>query len=215
MKVIILGCGRLGARVASFLDGEGHSVAIIDKDPDSFERLPDKFSGKKIVGIGFDKNTLLAAGIEEADAFIAVARGDNHNAVSAYVARNVFKVPIVMARIYNPERARIYHSMGIVTISPVGWAANEILDYVLYPNIDKVVTFGNGEVRLIECDCKGFLRGKTVQDVEDPGRIRVVCIIRKEMAMIPRSGEVFEEGDRLVIAVDSAGIEKINEFLRG
>jgi trk system potassium uptake protein TrkA len=197
------------------LEKEGHDVTVIDKDSTAFERLPEKFSGRKMVGLGFDRATLLDAGIEEADAFIAVARGDNHNAVSAYVARNVFGVPIVVARIYNPERARIYHAMGIVTISPVAWAANEIIDYVLYPGIHKIETFGNGEVRLVECECSGLLRGKSVQDIEDPGKIKVVSIVRKETAILPYSGQMLEEGDRIILAVDSVGIEKINELLRG
>lgn len=215
MNVVILGCGRLGSRIANMLDKEGHFVSVIDKDPAAFERLSQNFKGKKIVGLGFDQETLRKAGIEEADAFVAVARGDNHNVVSSYVARNVYKVPTVIARIYNPERARIYTSMGIVTISPVGWGANAILDFIIHPEMHVKETFGSGEVRLIECHCTGMLKGKSVKDIEDPGRIKVVSIIKKDTAVIPFPGTVLEEGDSIVMAVDPSGLEKISELIRG
>ncbi len=215
MKVVVLGCGRLGAQIASLLYYDGHQVNVIDKDAQSFERLPEGFDGKKVVGLGFDRSVLIEAEIEHADAFVAVARGDNHNAVSAYVARNVFGVPRVVARIYNQERAKIYWSMGIMTVAPVTWAANEIKDILLHREIEACQSFGNGEIKMFILDAKESLVGKKVSEIEDPGHLRIVCFVRNESSFIPATNALIEAGDRIVIAADSYGREKIDEFLRG
>src|SRR5659263_282935 len=119
MHVVILGCGRAGSRIAQHLTRQGHSVAVIDKNPTVFHLLGSDFKGQTVTGIGFDSNTLLEAGIDGADAFIAVSSGDNSNLVASKVARDVFNVPHVIARIYDPRRAEIYKKMGIETVAPV------------------------------------------------------------------------------------------------
>lgn len=215
MKVIILGCGRVGSNLANLFDSDGHDVSVIDKDPLAFERLRSGFSGKTLVGLGFDRQTLENAGIEEADAFIAAAKGDNHNAVSAFVARNVFGVPKVIARIYDSERARIYWNMGIATVAPVRWAVNQIKDYVLYPDIAVKADLGTGEVRIVECHCDVHLSGKVINDVEDGKHIKVVAVERKGQTFIPPAGFVLESGDRIMLAVDDYGAQKLQEILRG
>lgn len=215
MKVIILGCGRVGSSIANLLDSEGHQVAVIDKDPYAFERLKKDFRGLKIVGLGFDRETLEKAGIREADAFVAAAKGDNHNAVSAFIARNYFGVPKVIARIYDSERARIYWKMGITTIAPVSWAVNEIRDFLLFQEISARVGFGAGEVKLVECSCSGHLAGRTVSEVDDGKHIRFVALVRRGHAQIPPPGFILEESDMLILAVDDIGMQKLNEVVRG
>jgi len=118
MKVVIMGCGRVGARLASLLDIEGHSVTILDTDAYSFRRLPADFGGTALVGNGIDQENLKQAGIEEADAFVAVTQGDNRNVMAAQIARYIFSVPKVVCRIYDPLRRELYNSLGIDALSP-------------------------------------------------------------------------------------------------
>jgi trk system potassium uptake protein TrkA len=118
MKVIIMGCGRVGAQLATLLDKEGHQVTALDIDAYSFRRLPPDFSGTALVGNGINEEVLKKAGIEEADAFVAVTQGDNRNVMAAQIAKHVFKVPKVVCRIYDPLRRDIYSSLGLEAISP-------------------------------------------------------------------------------------------------
>ncbi len=118
MKIVIMGCGRVGARLAGLLDIEGHDVNIIDTDAYSFRRLPTEFGGNALVGDGMDENSLRKAGIEDADAFIALTQGDNRNVMSAQIAGHIFKVPRVLCRIYDPLRRELFNSLGIEAFSP-------------------------------------------------------------------------------------------------
>lgn len=118
MKVIIMGCGRVGARLAGLLDIEGHQVTILDTNFYSFRRLPPEFNGTALLGNGTDEEALRKAGIEEADAFIAVTQGDNRNVMAAQIAMHIFNVPRVISRIYDPLRRQLYNSLGIEAISP-------------------------------------------------------------------------------------------------
>lgn len=118
MKIIIMGCGRVGARLAGLLDIEGHQVTILDTNPYSFRRLPPEFNGTALLGNGTDEEALRKAGIEEADAFVAVTQGDNRNVMAAQIAMHIFNVPRVISRIYDPLRRQLYNSLGIEAISP-------------------------------------------------------------------------------------------------
>ncbi len=118
MKVIIMGCSRVGSRLGTQLDAEGHQVTILDIEPYSFRRLPSNFSGTAMVGNGLDGDVLKKAGIEEADAFAAVTQGDNRNVMAAQIAKHIFNVAKVVCRIYDPIREEIYHDLGLGTISP-------------------------------------------------------------------------------------------------
>jgi trk system potassium uptake protein TrkA len=118
MKVLIMGCGRVGAQLASLLDAAGHTVAVIDIEPYSFRRLPADFGGSTIIGNGIDEEALRRAGIEEADVFVAVTQGDNRNVMASQIAKHIFNVPKVVSRIYDPLRRDIYHDLGLEAISP-------------------------------------------------------------------------------------------------
>ena len=117
MKVIIMGCGRVGARLAGMLASEGHKVTILDIDPYSFRRLPPNFPGEALTGNGLDEEVLKRAGIEEADVFVSVTQGDNRNVMAAQIAKHIFKVPKVVCRIYDPIREEMYRDLGLITIS--------------------------------------------------------------------------------------------------
>jgi len=118
MKVVIMGCGRVGAELASMLDQEGHAVIVLDVNPDSFRRLPHDFGGTRVVGNGIDQEVLARMGVSEADAFVAVTQGDNRNVMAAQMAKHLFGVPRAVCRIYDPIREEIYHDLGLETISP-------------------------------------------------------------------------------------------------
>ncbi len=131
MKVVIMGCGRVGARVAALLDHNGHDVTVIDSNPNAFRRLSDEFGGDTIIGTGIDEDVLRLAGIEEADAFIAVTNGDNRNIMAAQVARMIFNVPQVILRIYDPVREDTYRRLGLTTVCPTTTISALILDQVI------------------------------------------------------------------------------------
>jgi trk system potassium uptake protein TrkA len=118
MKVVIMGCGRVGAQLATMLDKDGHQVTALDIDAYSFRRLPPEFGGTALIGNGVDEEALKKAGIEEADAFVAVTQGDNRNVMASQIAKHVFKVPRVVCRIYDPLRSDIYRLLGLEAISP-------------------------------------------------------------------------------------------------
>ena len=118
MEAVIMGCGRVGARLAGLLDADGHSVTILDTDTYSFRRLPPTFKGNALVGNGLDQEVLKRAGIEEADAFVATTQGDNRNIMAAQIAKHIFNVPKVVSRIYDPLRQELYSTLGLETISP-------------------------------------------------------------------------------------------------
>jgi trk/ktr system potassium uptake protein len=131
MKVIILGCGRAGTALAQQLDSAGHQVVIIDRNQDSFARLGPDFSGGMVLGTGIDEDVLRKAGIEGADAFVAVTNGDNTNAMSAQIAKLIFRVPHVVARLYDPVREETYRTLGLETVSPTIMGVEGIKDKIL------------------------------------------------------------------------------------
>jgi len=131
MKVVIMGCGRVGGRLAGLLDDEGHKVAILDLDDYSFRRLPPEFGGTALVGNGTDEDALKKAGIEKADAFIALTQGDNRNIMACQIAKHIFNVPRVLCRTYDPLRRELFGSLGIETFSPTTIFAQMIKEQLL------------------------------------------------------------------------------------
>lgn len=131
MRVVIMGCGRVGARVSVLLDHAGHEVSVIDTDPRAFRRLPADFKGATVVGTGIDEDVLRASGIEDADAFVALTNGDNRNIMASQVARHIFEVPEVVCRIYDPVREDAYRRLGLTTVCPTTTIAAQVLEYVL------------------------------------------------------------------------------------
>jgi trk system potassium uptake protein TrkA len=144
MKVVVMGCGRVGARIASILDHNGHQVTVIDLDSRAFRRLPADFKGDTIIGTGIDEDVLRSAGIEEATAFIAVTNGDNRNIMAAQVARLVFEVPEVVCRIYDPVREDTYRRLGLTTVCPTTTISAIILDHVIGAGEAQATSRGGG-----------------------------------------------------------------------
>jgi len=213
MRAIVLGCGRLGSRVANMLDVEGNQVTVIDRDPDTFAKLRPSFAGETIVGFGYDRHVLDRAQLERADAFVAATTGDNRNIVAALVAKRRFRVPIVVARIYDPDRAHIYLRQGIRTVSPVEWSAHRIRDILLHGEIETEQEFGNGEVVQIRVVVPPALAGRTVQDVTVVGEITVSVISRAGVARTPTLGTQFEQGDVVRFVVARQAFQRFEAFL--
>src|SRR6476661_6685127 len=143
-----MGCGRVGSALAKGLETGGHSVAVIDRDAAAFRRLSAEFSGQRVTGVGFDRDTLVEAGIERAEAFAAVSSGDNSNIIAARVARETFSVENVVARIYDPRRAEVYQKLGIPTVATVRWTADQMIRRLLPQGVSSLWRDPTGEVVL-------------------------------------------------------------------
>lgn len=214
MRFVIVGCGRVGAQLASRLSVQGHQVAVVDRDPTAFRRLSPTFKGQQVEGVGFDRDVLIGAGIERADGFASVTSGDNTNVVSARIARQVFRVPKVVARIYDPRRADIYRRFGLQTISPTEWAATRIAELLCHPGMSVLQTIGNGEVNLVEVEVSAHLAGHMLNELVMPGESSVVALVRDGRATVPSLGTTLKMGDTVHISVQSTAMGRLAEMLR-
>jgi len=213
MHVVIAGCGRVGSEMTVSLTRQGHTVAVIDKTPAAFDRLPPGFEGRTLVGLAFDKETMEAAGIREAGAFVAVTNGDNSNIVSARIAREFYEVEKVVARIYDPRRAEIYRKLGIPTVATVQWASAEIYDLLFHGIEHAEFAIGDGDMVMLRLDIPSSLAGRRVADLEEDGRMRVVALDRMGKATIPVEATTFQQDDVAHVIVRRDSIEILREKL--
>ena len=213
MKIIIMGCGRVGEQVSLLMQQAGHQVTVIDSDATALARLTQAFKGRKIKGVGFDRRVLVEAGIETADAFAATSSSDNVNIVAARIARNIFRVPRVVARLYDPRRAEIYQRLGLLTISSTSLGAERIHQLIAHAELEPVLSFGRGEVNLIRLEAPSQWIGRAVKHMGVPGEISVVCVNRNGEAFIPLSGTEIKTGDTLHLAVHSSSMDRLQELL--
>jgi len=213
MKIIVMGYGRIGSQVSQLLVEHGHEVTVIDHDADADQRLDPNFKGRMIKGLGFDRNVLLQAGIEQAEAFIAASHSDNTNIVAARIARNIFHVPRVVARLFDPRQAEIYQRLGLTTISSTNWGAVRIFQVLTHSELDVWDTFGRGEVSVVRLEAPPQLIGHRVDQLNVPGEVLVISLTRNEEAFIPIAGTVFQEGDLVNLAVLSSSMERLEEML--
>jgi trk system potassium uptake protein TrkA len=210
---VIMGCGRVGAELTIQLAKAGHSVSIIDKRSEAFERLPPGFEARKIVGVGFDRAILEEAGIEKADAFIAVSNGDNSNIVSARVAREHYKVPKVIARIYDPRRAEIYERLDIPTVATVRWAAKQI-QYLLFHGKEQLRdTLAGGSLLQLQVSVPDHLVGKKIASVESEGQVEIIGVERGGTGFIPKPDSTFQDGDVAHFVVQKDAIEMFDTLM--
>ena len=206
MKMIIVGCGRMGSGLAQALSRKGHTVTVVDLDASAFELLPESFSGRKITGTGFDKDVLIEAGIERTDGIAAVTSNDESNAVIARLASQVFRVPKVVARLYDQRKAEIYERLGLQTIDPSSWGINRMVELLCYSPLNTVMTLGGGDVDIVEIEVPALLVGRTVRELTVSGEIVVAAISRENKTFLPTLGTVFEKRDlvHLILAVHSS-----------
>ena len=212
MRVIIGGCGRVGAHLATKIAFERHEVVVIDKDPLAFKRLGKSFDGTTIRGMVFDREVLEKAGMNRCDSYVAVTSGDNSNVVSATIAREIYRIPKVVARIFDPRRAEIYRRLGIQTVSSVTWAANEISNLVLFPHMVRDLALGDGEVQLVKASIPPRIAGRTIADLMIPGEVTPFAVVRAGRSFIPASHEQLNEGDIIEVAVLASAMDKFQQM---
>jgi trk system potassium uptake protein len=209
MHVVIMGCGRVGSTLAHILEAQGHTVAVIDRNPEAFRRLGPDFEGSRVTGFGFDRDTLHDAGIEKAGAFAAVSNGDNSNIIAARVARETFGVENVVARIYDPGRAEVYQRLGIPTVATVRWTADQVLRRLLPHGAEPEWRDPTGIVVLAEIHVGERWLGKPLAHLESATKARIAFVTRLGEALLPDDKTVIQDGDLVHVVMRDGDAEKI------
>lgn len=201
-----MGCGRTGSTLAQMVENRGHTVSIVDQNPDAFRRLGAQFEGQRVTGIGYDRETLVEAGITDAHAFAAVSNGDNSNILAARVARETFGVSNVVARIYDPGRAEVYQRLGIPTVATVRWTADQMCRRLLPVGASPVFRDPSGSIVVAEVWVHLGWIGRRVQALESAGGGRVAFLTRLGEGIVPGPDTVYQEGDlvHMVLREDDA-----------
>ncbi|MGE5829234.1 MAG: potassium channel family protein [Micromonosporaceae bacterium] len=201
MHIVIMGCGRVGSTIAHSLEGRGHTVAVIDQNPDAFRRLGTEFGGLTVTGVGFDREVLVEAGIERAHAFAAVSSGDNSNIISARLARETFGVERVVARIYDPKRAEVYERLGIPTVATVRWTADRMLRHLVPESVVELWRDPTSAVSIIEVPVHPEWISRPVRALEEASGARVAFLMRFGIGTLPTASTMLQDGDQVFMLV--------------
>ena len=213
MKVIIVGCGKMGSGLALELVKKGHQVTVVGTSMEEFSMLGSGFQGGTIVGVGFDQQVLEQAGIKRADAIVACTKSDETNAVIGRISRNIYKVPRVISRLYDPRKAEIYRSLGIQTIATTSWGVKHAIELLSYDQLDGVTSLGNGDVDIVRVETTEMLIGKKVADLTVPGEFHVVAISRQNQTFLPTLGTQLQKGDVAYFSVLGTSQKKLKHML--
>lgn len=214
MRVIILGCGRIGAGLALRLSRGGHAVTVVDPAAAALAHLPAGFGGRKVVGDVLDRRVLGEAGIEGQDALAAVTMSDDVNVVAARLARLVFRVPRVVARVYSPRAAEVYRRLGIQTVCTTTWGINRIAELLSYSEVAPVASLGS-DVDIVDAAVPPLMAGRPASALVRPGEIQVVAISRGGKTFLPQPGARLEAGDVLHLVVVASATGDLAGMLRG
>jgi len=213
MRVLIMGCGRVGSELSYALGEAGHEVTVIDKRAEAFDRYPPGDHARRIVGLGFDRDVLEEAGIRDADAFIAVSSGDNSNIVSARVALEHYHVPKVIARIFDPRRAEIYERLNIPTVATTTWGVKQIQLMILHTGKEVRESLGGGQLLRVRVPVPAHLVGKPVSSLNIEGRIQVGGISRGGKGFIPMADSTMQDGDFLIVMINKDAMDELDALL--
>ena len=213
MRIIVIGCGRTGAGLARVLDTAGHAVTVVDSAPSAFERLGSTFGGVWVGGAGIDADVLLRAGIEAADGIAAVTGDDEVNAVVARIAGRLFRVPKVVARLYDPRKAEIYRRLGVQVVAPVDWGIHRAADLLTFSDVGAIMSLGTGQVDLVEVDVPPLLDGRPLGELTAPGEVLPIAISRAGRTFIPTSETTMQIGDIVHLAVVAASRRRLESML--
>ncbi len=212
MYIVIVGCGRLGAQLATKLSEEGHDVAVVDRNPGNFSRLSDEFNGATITGVGFDIEVLKSAGIEHADGFAAVTEGDNMNIMAAQVAKTIFKVPMVIARVFDPVKGETYRALGLETVCPTTSAANIIYSKFMIRGENSHFILPGGGIELVEVPFHPRISATniTIAEIEALDDFKVISLTRDGTTTFPKGSDVLAESDQLLVALHVSDLPRIS-----
>jgi trk system potassium uptake protein TrkA len=209
VHIVIMGCGRVGSTLAHRLEGRSHSVAVIDQDPEAFRRLGADFTGQTVTGLGFDRDVLVEAGIERADAFAAVSSGDNSNIISARVARETFGVRRVVARIYDQRRAEVYERLGIPTVATVRWTADRMMRHLLPHDQVELWRDPTSTVSIVEVPVHSGWVSRSVRAIEDASGARTAFIMRFGVGTLTTPSTVLQEGDQVFMLLTDDILDEV------
>ena len=215
MHIVIMGCGRVGSTLAHNLEGRGHSVAIIDQNPDAFRRLGPDFAGLTVTGNGFEREVLVEAGIERADAFAAVSSGDNSNIISARVARETFGVNRVVARIYDQRRAEVYERLGIPTVATVRWTADRMVRHLLPQEQVELWRDPTSTVSIVEVPVHPDWRSRPLRLLEEASGARAAFIMRFGIGMLTTPSTVLQDGDQVFMLLTDDMVDAVTKVTAG
>ncbi len=211
MNIVVVGCGRVGSQLATLLSVEGHNVVVIDRDEEAFRRLGSTFNGVTIKGLGFDEEVLEEAGLREADAFAAVTNLDNTNLMAAEVARKLFGVRHVVARLYNPVRERTYQQLNLDYVCGTTLVAETLMEKIKSGHGHHLSTVGDVEV--IEFKCSEHAEGKRIRDIEIDHGFRIAAVLRGASTFIPKEETIVKSGDIMVAAVKDEAFGRVARYM--
>lgn len=215
MYIIIVGCGSLGAGLARELSIYGHDVVVVDKDSSVFKLLGTEFNGVTILGTGIDEDVLKKAGIRQADVFVAVTSDDSVNVMAAQVAKHIFKVRRVIARIYNPEKGYVYSELGLDTICPNSISIETVKRRIISEDLNSLMQIGSGDAQIIEVNVSSSLVGRDVKSLEIPHKFKVSSVLRGSETLIAYDELRLAKDDKLLAVVRLDAIETIKDLLLG
>jgi trk system potassium uptake protein len=213
MRIVVVGCGRVGAALARRLALDRHDVRVIDGVPGAFDRLGGAFSGQRVVGMALDRDVLAGAGVEHADALAAVTGSDEINAVVGRAASQRFGVPRVVARMHDPSAAEVYRRLGVHAVTPVVWEVGRLAELLVLVDLITVTALGSGEVEVIEAVVPSLLDGAEVRELEVPGQIRAAALTRVGRTLVPDSQTRLRTGDVIALVVAGGGVERLEALL--
>lgn len=213
MKIIIVGCGRLGSGLALDLSIEGHEVTVISGAKEQFKNLDLLFKGQTIEGIEFDRDILEKANIAEADSLIACTESDATNALVARIARNTYRVPKVIARLYDQRKVNIYNALGIQVIATTTWGIARTKELLTFNHLDTVVSFGNAPVEVLKLRIPNLLDGYRLSEAFPMTEVRAVALTRENHTTIPSNGIVLKKNDILYLSAMPESLDKIKRIL--
>jgi trk system potassium uptake protein TrkA len=209
VHVVIMGCGRVGASLATGLERQGHNVAVIDRDARAFRRLNADFRGQQVCGIGFHRDVLHRAGVEEASAFAAVSSGDNSNIIAARVARETYGIERVVARIYDARRAEVYERLGIPTVATVPWTTDRFMRMLLPDGVASAWRDPSGTVAILPVPVHESWAGRPIAELEQQAGCRVAFILRFGSGILPDRNSVIQAEDTIYVSAVSGTVSDV------
>lgn len=214
MKIVIIGCGRMGSGIARNLMNSHHQITVVDHDSQNFHRLGTDFTGQVILGDALDRTSFIASEVTKADGLAAVTGSDTINIVVARAARQIFRVPKVVARIHDPLSSDIYRRLGVQTVTSVELGIVRISELLTFSHLDVVCGFGSGGVSVVAAEIPQTHIGQSVSDLTVPGEIQIISLTRNGKTFVPVLGTVFQKGDLIHIAVEENSVSRLKSLLK-